>query len=134
MMRRSNVRGFRLLGSTATLLLCACHAATGVGGAEALALGAGQERQLSGSAVYVSMGNVTEDSRCPADVTCIWQGNAAVTIGMRTGSDPATTYTLNTTTSPTRISALGYEVRLDSLLRSASGAYIAYVTVVPLKP
>jgi hypothetical protein len=40
--------------------------------------------------------DVAEDSRCPTDVECVWQGNAAVVLKLTAGSGAAFTITLTT--------------------------------------
>jgi hypothetical protein len=60
----------------------------------------GQEVQVGGSVLKVSFANVAEDSRCPADVVCVWQGNAGVEIGVRMGMGPTYPLRLNTTVEP----------------------------------
>jgi hypothetical protein len=38
----------------------------------------GQSVQVAGSDIEISFLNVTEDSRCPSDVTCVWAGQVSV--------------------------------------------------------
>src|SRR6185503_3906190 len=57
----------------------------------------GQSARLTGSATTVTLRAVTEDSRCPIDVVCIWQGNAKTVLEVRTGEDgPSSEVSLNT--------------------------------------
>ena len=141
MMNRSNERALAVLATAAVMLACAGHAPTSVRSMETLALKAGQERQLAGSAVFIAMVKVEEDSRCPSDVQCIWSGNGVISIAMRAGSDSATTYRLNTIVGPQKITALGYEVTLDSLTPYPrmsrpfpKSDYVAYLTALPKTP
>jgi len=60
----------------------------------------GQEVQVGGGVLRVTFAGVAEDSRCPADVVCVWQGNAGVEIGVRMGMGPTFPLRLNTTVEP----------------------------------
>lgn len=40
--------------------------------------------------VEVTFSSVTEDSRCPVDVTCVWAGRAVVALAIRAGSGAST--------------------------------------------
>ena len=45
----------------------------------------GQRAAVEGEGFSVRFASVTNDSRCPADVTCVWAGNAEVLIEAETG-------------------------------------------------
>lgn len=128
------------LAMNGIVVLSACRAAA-PRAPETMALRIGEERKLTGSPVNLSIVRLVEDSRCPVAATCVWAGNAAIMVRVHTGTGMSTTYTLNTTTPPTSIATLGFEFRLDSLVRgpapsasTASGPYLVYVTVAPEKP
>jgi len=53
-----------------------------------------------GGVLKVTFASVAEDSRCPADVVCVWQGNAGVELGVRMGMGPTFPLKLNTTVEP----------------------------------
>jgi hypothetical protein len=55
---------------------------------------------------------VEEDSRCPSDVQCVWQGNAAVRLAFEMQGSPPGTVLLNTGVEPTEVELGGYRVRL----------------------
>jgi len=40
----------------------------------------GQQKTASHSRIRVKFISVTEDSRCPADVACVWAGNAKIQV------------------------------------------------------
>ena len=63
----------------------------------------------------VLFSDVTEDSRCPTDVECVWQGNAAVVLKLTAGSGPAFTMTLNTGVPSDTGEYAGYRIRLTDL-------------------
>ncbi len=60
----------------------------------------GEEGRPGGGALRVGFLHVVEDSRCPVDVTCVWQGNAVVEISVALGSGPSVPLQLNTTLEP----------------------------------
>ena len=43
----------------------------------------GQELTVEGQDLKVKFASVLDDSRCPANVTCIWEGFAKIVIGVR---------------------------------------------------
>lgn len=57
--------------------------------------------------------NVTEDSRCPSDVVCVWQGQATAFFEATLGNDDV--YTFELTTGDSTKSIGQYSVALDSL-------------------
>ena len=60
----------------------------------------------------VLLSDVTEDSRCPVDVVCVWEGNAAVVVGLTLGTGPTHPFTLNTALDPRSAEHGGYRVTL----------------------
>ena len=60
----------------------------------------GEDIRLEGSVLRLSFGDVLEDSRCPVDVTCVWEGNGKVVIGIAAGMGPTHSLTLNTSLEP----------------------------------
>jgi hypothetical protein len=58
---------------------------------------------------------VQEDSRCPMDVVCVWQGNAAVAIVLGLDTGPASAFTLNTADGRPAVEHGGYRVTLLGL-------------------
>ena len=72
----------------------------------------GEERQVPGTVLRVTFGDVLEDSRCPRDVTCVWAGNARVLVGLAAGSGPTHALELNTTVDPHSQDRLGVRVTL----------------------
>ena len=63
----------------------------------------------------VGFEDVTEDSRCPVDVVCVWQGNAAVVLGLTVGSGPTVPFTVNTGVEPHSAVHGSYRVTLVGL-------------------
>jgi hypothetical protein len=59
---------------------------------------------------------VTNDSRCPADAICVWQGDATAVFSVRQSGGSSSSLTLHTTGEDRRASASGFTltlVRLD---------------------
>ena len=98
----------------------------------------GERAMLKGTQLRIKFLAVENDSRCPKDVTCVWAGNAAVSLHLsnRTGSQ---TIIRNTSTSPqfvTDSEYRGFRVKLVSLSpyprskrKIAPGDYIATLLV-----
>lgn len=60
--------------------------------------------------------SVPEDSRCPADVECVWAGNAKIVLGASLKDSPdETVLTLNSTVDPQEALYAGYRIRFVSL-------------------
>jgi hypothetical protein len=47
-------------------------------------IGVGEGVEVSGQGVTLHLAAVPADSRCPASVTCVWAGEAALAIGLTT--------------------------------------------------
>lgn len=56
-------------------------------------------RSANNGELEVSLDGVTEDSRCPSDVQCVWAGNAGVRLTLKT-SDETDVAIVNSTTTP----------------------------------
>jgi hypothetical protein len=65
-----------------------------------IVLAYGEDRFLDGTVLRLSFGQVLEDSRCPVDVVCVWEGNARVEIGIGAGMGPTHPIQLNTALEP----------------------------------
>ncbi len=79
-----------------------------------ITLAPGEVFAVDGTA-RVSFLAVNGDSRCPADVVCVWAGNAVVQVGTWLGTGPTTPYDLNTTLDPREMVFGSWKVRLVSL-------------------
>jgi len=80
-----------------------------------LTLRVGEEKAIPNSVVRLAFGMVVEDSRCPIDVVCVWQGNAVVELGIRAGMGPTIPIRLNTTLEPRSTVWSGIRVSLLEL-------------------
>ena len=65
-----------------------------------MTLKAGEELAVAGSLVKITFARVLEDSRCPVDVVCVWEGNAVVELGIRVGMGPTFPLQLNSSLQP----------------------------------
>jgi len=70
----------------------------------------GQPVSLDGGRLVVSFTDLN-DSRCPANVVCVWEGDAAATLRLE-GAGAVATPTLHTRLDPKATTHAGYEVAL----------------------
>lgn len=78
----------------------------------------GQTGIIKGEDIEIKLLNVTEDSRCPSDVECIWAGRATVSVNViRSGRDGGSfNLTLGSPYEALASKSLdGYSLRLDKL-------------------
>ena len=73
----------------------------------------GQEAKLQGSNVVIRFRGVTNDSRCPSDVQCVWAGNAVA--GFDLSGAGQSDASLNTTLDPKSVRYAGYTIALVGL-------------------
>jgi hypothetical protein len=71
--------------------------------------------RVSVEGLKISFEMVKEDSRCPADVTCVWAGNAKVLLKFSKAGRGAANVLLNTGLEPKGKLYYGYNVKLVSL-------------------
>lgn len=84
-------------------------------------------QQTAFTGLYVTLLSVSNESRCPTGVQCVWQGDAEVHLGVTSDTlDLTAPIVLHTGVEPRSATARGYEIRLDSLKPyPASGQTIA---------
>lgn len=70
----------------------------------------GQRVVLQGTDLTLVFKDVTEDSRCPEGVVCVWEGNARILLGVN-----QTTMALNTTLEPKQTLYSAYVIQFLSL-------------------
>jgi hypothetical protein len=108
-----------LVVSLSTLLAAACATATGA----VRPVGLGQETELSpgqsvqSGALRVTFTRVDGDSRCPADVVCVWEGDALVRLEVAAQPGEAVPRELHTSGSAGNrvLTYGGFEVELVRL-------------------
>lgn len=82
---------------------------------EEFTLAAKEKAAVKSAKLNIEFVSVTEDSRCPVDVDCVWAGNAKVQIKISKGKAAAQTFELNTNLDPKTITIQGYQIKLVSL-------------------
>jgi hypothetical protein len=95
-----------------------------------------QTAEVSGTPLRLFFEEVLEDSRCPIDAVCVWQGNARLSLRAElAGGEPAQLL-LNTGLEPRAAPANGYRVTLENVQPAprsgrsiASGDYVATLRV-----
>jgi hypothetical protein len=75
----------------------------------------GQQKSMANGKVRVKLISVTEDSRCPVNVDCVWAGNAKVTVQVVVRGGETKILELNTNTREKGGTADAYRVQLESL-------------------
>jgi hypothetical protein len=95
------------------------------------------ETSVMVDAVSVHFDRVTEDSRCPFGVTCVWEGNGRIELTVSDGVDTQA-LGLNTSTPPTEEDFGGFTIRLDQLdpypqasRPTRPSSYVATIAVFP---
>lgn len=56
----------------------------------------GQELTVKGQNLKVKFGSLLDDSRCPSDVKCVWEGDAKILISVRRANSVASKIELHT--------------------------------------
>ena len=82
---------------TLPLFLAACASSIGdaptsptPGLNEEFTLGPGQTVTVNGTNVRLTFDRVREDSRCPTDVSCVWEGDAVVVLKVKAEAEEVT--------------------------------------------
>ena len=90
-----------------------------------------------GSTTVVTFTEVSDDSRCPTNVTCVWAGDVAVTLRVQPAKGAAEVVTLHTGLANAQsATAAGLRLRLERLEPSPTfgkpldrGAYVATIAI-----
>ena len=79
-------------------------------------LRAAESVRIAGTDFLMTFDRVTEDSRCPTNVNCVWAGNAVVRLTARVAGATGGNLELHTTTADKREAAVdGFRVQLVRL-------------------
>lgn len=99
-------------------------------------LSVGTTLNISSESLHVRFDSVSEDSRCPENMVCIWSGNARVHCTIIKNQSSKQQIVLNTTTMPQNASYQGYTIRLAEVTplpkageRTPQSAYRAGITI-----
>jgi hypothetical protein len=83
---------------------------------EAFTLRPGQAATVEGQGLEVTFDSVAEDSRCPVDVTCVWEGDATVKVSLVQPPREKQAVELHTAGSlPRKVTYGDFEVELREL-------------------
>ena len=103
----------------------------------AFSLPLGKTATVSGTAFRITFNRVTEDSRCPVDVTCIWAGDAKIELAVSRTSAPADHRVISLTPPNNEATAGELKIRFVSLAPAprqsepgSSRAYVAQLVVL----
>ncbi|RMH93477.1 MAG: hypothetical protein D6681_13625 [Calditrichaeota bacterium] len=77
-------------------------------------LAPGESHTLSAGGVSFTFLEVASDSRCPRGATCVWEGDAAVVVGLH-HIEISRIDTLHTTLKPHSLNWVGYTITLKQL-------------------
>lgn len=105
-------------------------------GAE-FSLAVGKSATISGTGYRITFSRVTEDSRCPVDVQCVWAGDAKIELTVSRSSAPADTRVISLTPPNSEATVGDVKIRFVSLAPTprqseppASRAYVARLMVL----
>jgi hypothetical protein len=78
----------------------------------------GERAALDDGSLLVTFLAVASDSRCPADVVCVWQGDAGMLFRIEStrAEAPTVVDTLHTELQPRSVSYLGFTITIKRLL------------------
>lgn len=100
-------------------------------------LALGRTAALSGTGYRITFDRVTEDSRCPIDVVCVWAGDARIQLTIDRSTAPADIRVLGLTPPNAESDLNGVRIRFVSLAPaprqsepSAQRKYVARLMVV----
>jgi hypothetical protein len=105
-------------------------------GAE-FSLSLGKTAAVTGTPYRITFNRVTEDSRCPADVTCVWAGDAKIELTIARKSAPADVRVVSLTPPNAEVTSGDLRIRFVGLVPAArqsepaaSRAYVAHLMVL----
>jgi hypothetical protein len=110
----------RSVGLFLVLVLAACAGRSPVGPQvsasldDSFVLHVGEQVTFGSEPLRLFFDEVVEDSRCPLQVTCVWEGNARIALRAMKG-DSSARLDLNTRLEPRVGTVLGYEITLERL-------------------
>jgi hypothetical protein len=80
-----------------------------------IALRLGEAVRVDGGDFTIAFDTVLEDSRCPLEVLCFWEGNAAVRLTLMDDTGGYTAVTLHTSRQPRKVEHQGVTIWLEDL-------------------
>jgi len=98
------------------VLMTACGLSTGPGalgdGPEEVTLAVSDHVVIPGIALRVQFLSVEEDSRCPIEAVCVWEGNVVAAFALTAGAGGTHLEFLNTAVEPRSVDYSGVRVTL----------------------
>ena len=92
------------------LVLFSCLESTDPRLGDEFELAFSQTSQIDNENIVIKFVGVSEDSRCPTNVNCIWAGNAKILLEIFQD-----TLSINTALEPKNIEVNGYQIELKSV-------------------
>jgi hypothetical protein len=96
------------------LLIAACSSNPAAPVNEEFRIDIGETVDVDGTSLAITFVKVNNDSRCPMNAICVWEGNAQIQLAVR-DNGAAVPLVLNTTQEPRQIVAGSYRIELLSL-------------------
>jgi hypothetical protein len=110
-----------------------------VAAGEVFDLAVGQEAQIRGTPITVRIVGVSQDSRCPSDVQCVWAGDAVIRLGLSSSTAATSESSIHTNLDPRAAVYSGYQIKVVGLKPAPksgqpipAAAYIVSLEVVRL--
>jgi hypothetical protein len=102
-------------GEAGTEPLGADRAQAVIPGPVEVVLAPGVPVRLTGTNLELTFVAVVEDSRCPTDVVCVWEGNAVVEVALEVSDGAESVVQLNSTLEPRSFERAGVRVTFVEL-------------------
>ena len=96
----------------------------------------GQQKTIVRGELTVKFVSVTEDSRCPAGVQCVWAGNARINLKVSDANGRSKVLEINTTMGAQGDQFGGYAINLISLSQpggKSKGGASRYIATLSIK-
>lgn len=75
----------------------------------------GHSKAADRGKILIRFISVAEDSRCPMNARCVWEGNAKIKVAVSVGRRRAEMVELNSTIEPQTVTVHGYRLSLKDL-------------------
>lgn len=75
-------------------------------------LAVGETASLPDAPLRITLLGVPTDSRCPVDVTCVWEGDVEVRLEVEPDDEPAREIAIHSTLEPREVVVDGFELSL----------------------
>lgn len=99
----------------AAVAIVACRPTTSVEPESEFTLAVGESARIAGTDITLVLERVANESRCPTDAVCVWEGNAAVQVRVRPTTNTESVLTLNTNIEPRSAVIDAYTLALSDL-------------------